>query len=41
MNIRERKQKEYKNREKAKHKSLLTIENKQRVAGGVVGGGRD
>ena len=38
MNIREGKQKEYKNREGAKHKRLSNIENKQRVAGGVVGG---
>ena len=39
MNLREGKQKEYKNREGDKQKSLLNMENKQRVTGRVVGGG--
>ena len=39
MNIREGKQKSYKNREEDKHRRLINMENKLRVAGGVVGGG--
>ena len=35
----EGKQKSYKNGVGQKHKRLLNMENKQRVAGGVVGGG--
>ena len=39
MNIREGKQKEYKNGGGAKQKRLINMENKRRVTGGVVGGG--
>ena len=39
MSIREGKQKNIKTRRETKHKRLLNIENKQSVAGGVVGGG--
>ena len=39
MNMREGKQKEYKNKEGSKQKRLLNTENKQRVTGGGVGGG--
>ena len=38
MSIRERKQK-YKNRRETRHKRLLNMEKKQRVAKRVVGGG--
>ena len=31
----------YKNREGTKHKRLLNMESKQKVTGGVVGGGMD
>ena len=39
MNIREGKQKGYKNRRGTKQKRLINMENKLRVTGGVVGGG--
>ena len=39
MNIRERKQKQYKNKEGTKQKRLINMENKLRVARGVVGVG--
>ena len=38
MNIREGKQKSYKNREGDKQKNLINMENKQRVTGGGVEG---
>ena len=40
MNIREGKQKAYKNKDGEKHKRFINMENKQRVTGGVVGGDR-
>ena len=39
MNIREGKQKEYKNRDGDKHKRLLNTENKLRISGEALGGG--